>query len=68
MTMKINGKQSIDIVTAGESRDKGVWRFCENGYQSIGINVTVEMFDMIKELVNMPEVVEFYEEKRRLQE
>lgn len=68
MAMKINGKQSIDIVTTGESWDKGVWKFCENGHQSTGVHVTVEMFGMLKELVNMPEVVEFYEEKRRLQE
>lgn len=42
-----------------------LWRFCENGYQATGVAVSVDLFDMMKELVNDPAVVEHYEELRR---
>lgn len=58
-----NGLQSI-IVHTGEGWNKGDWSFCMNGWQSTGVNITVEMFDMMQKLVHDPDVVEFYEKMR----
>lgn len=63
MAILSSGKQSVEVNTTGKW-DNGVWFFCQNGYQSTGVNISVEQFDMIKKLVQHPEVVEFYEAKR----
>lgn len=60
-----NGKQSVEVFTNEESWNAGVWSFCQNGFQSSGVSVSVKQFDMLKELVMSPEVVEFYEKERQ---
>ena len=65
MIKKANGKQyvAIDIDSSFE-HEKNTWFFCKNGRQSTGVQITVEQFDMLKELVNDHKVVEFYERLR----
>jgi UDP-N-acetyl-D-mannosaminuronate dehydrogenase len=59
-----NGKQSVEVITEGRACLAGFWHFCQNGHQSTGVDISVEQFDMLNELVTKPEVVEFYEQKR----
>ena len=61
---KENGRQSVQVITRHGSFDAGSWLFCQNGYQSTGVDVSVEQFDMLKEIISNPEVVAFYEELR----
>jgi len=62
----VNGKQSVEVlIDKSEIFDRGTWFFCQNGYQSTGVDISVEQFDMIKELVVDPDVVEFYENLRK---
>jgi len=65
MIKKTNDKQyiSIDLDTHNES-DKQVWDFCQNGNHSTGVSVSLEQFDMLKEMVNDHRIVEFYESLR----
>ena len=37
---------------------------CDNGYQSTVTDISTEMFDALKVLVNAPAVVEYYESIR----
>lgn len=61
-----NGRQSIEIVMDGmRSWEIGSWFFCQNGYQRTGVSISVEQFEMLKQLVNTPDIVEFYESERR---
>jgi len=66
-----NNDQSV-IVELGTSKfsgkESGVWSFCENGYQSVSTKITLEMFDMIRELSTNHKVFEFYEELRKKNE
>ena len=65
MSKKINGKQSVEvIIDKNHTYGKGTWFFCHDGFQSTGVGVSVEQFDMLKELVNSPDVVEFYKTLR----
>jgi len=65
MSKRVNGEQSVTvIVNEADFYNKGTWFFCPDGYQSTGVDVSVEQFDMIKELVNSPDIVEFYEKLR----
>lgn len=63
-----NGKQSVEAITGSDLQDRswdiGVWYFCQNGHQRTGVDISVEQFDMVKEIVTNPEVVEFYEKRR----
>ena len=60
-----NGNNSIEVMLDdARSWDVGNWFFSQNGWQRIGINISVEQFDMMKEIVVNPEVVEFYERLR----
>jgi len=62
MIKQKNGKHSVGIdIDSGFTHEKNTWMFCQNGYQSTGVQISVEQFDMLKELVNDPRVVEFYE-------
>ncbi|MCP5080005.1 MAG: hypothetical protein GY951_18415 [Psychromonas sp.] len=54
---KESGRQSIKV-------EGNEWLFCRNGWQSTGVVITVELFDMLKEMVNTPEIVEYYESVR----
>lgn len=38
-----------------------LWSFCENGYQSTGVYVSKEQFEMMRELVTNHKIVEMYE-------
>ena len=65
MIKKVNGKQSVGIdIDSSFDREKNTWMFCQNGYQSTGVQISVEQFDILKELVNDQRVVEFYENLR----
>lgn len=62
MIEKVNGKQSVGIdINSSFDHEKKVWYFCQNGYQSTGVQISVEQFDMLKELVNDNRIIEFYE-------
>lgn len=65
MIKVVNGKQSIELITDENAYDQGTWFFCQNGYQSTGIDLSVEQFDILKELVNNFQVVEYYEKQRK---
>ena len=62
-----DGKQSISVSVEADdpSWNKGVWRFCTNGYQFTGVDITIEQFDMLVYLVTNPSVVEYYEKLRK---
>ena len=65
MIKKINGQQYVGIdIDSGFEHEKNTWVFCQNGYHSTGVQISVEQFDMLKELVNDPRIVEFYESLR----
>jgi len=66
MIIRSNGKQSVSVgaVKTCSQWAKNEWLFCQNGYQAAGVNVSVEQFDMLKELVTDPEIVEHYEKLR----
>ena len=65
MSKRVNGKQSVTAcIDKAQSFDVGSWLFCQNGYQSTGVDISFEQFEMMRELVNDPEVVEFYESLR----
>jgi hypothetical protein len=68
MITKRNGKQYISVgVGAPEDRGlfaAGTWFFSRNGWQSIGVEISVEMFDMLQSLITTPGVVEYYESLR----
>ena len=66
MIIESNGKQSISVGLGNEcnSWDIGVWKFCQNGWQYTGVDISVEQFDMLNRLVTNPEIVEFYEKIR----
>lgn len=55
------GKQRISI-----KFDKygPTWAFCQNGYHSTDVNISVEQFDMLKNLTSEPAIVEHYEKLR----
>ena len=62
------GRHSVDAIVDGKRPwNLGVWHFSQNGYQSTGVDVSVAQFDMLRELVTNPKVVEYYE-NRRLEE
>jgi len=54
------GKQFISVDISCCS-DRGLWRFCKNGYQATGIYITREQFEMLRELVTNADVVDYYE-------
>ncbi len=54
---KENGRQSIRV-------EGNEWLFCRNGWQSTGVYITVELFDLLTEMVNEPEIMEHYEKLR----
>lgn len=62
---KVNGKQSIKIDMSGLS--KGCWLFCKNGYSSTGIDITPEQFDMLRDIVQDPKVIKYYEAQKKRQ-
>ena len=68
MIKESKGKQSISVGVGDDCNtwDKGVWKFCQNGYQSTGIDISVDQFEMLRALVTNPAVVEYYEELRRV--
>lgn len=60
MSVKLeNGKKFVTV----EKPKYGeiLWSFCENGYQSTGVYVSKEVFEMMRELTTNPKVVEMYE-------
>ena len=62
----ISGDQGVEVVgEEGCRHEQGTWFFCQNGYQSTGVDVSIEQFDMLVELVSNRGVVEFYEKLRR---
>ena len=67
MIKLVNGKQHVRAYVNADDEiwKKGTWYFCQNGYHSTGVDITVEQFDMLKELVTHPDVVEFYEKLRK---
>jgi hypothetical protein len=65
MSKRINRKQSVEARVSEQDRfNQGTWMFCQNGYQSTGVDISVEQFDMLKELVTDASVVEYYEKLR----
>ena len=60
---KSNGLHSVEVCIDADVRDWKFrnWLFSQNGQSSTGVNISVRQFDIIKELVNTPEVVEYYE-------
>jgi hypothetical protein len=65
---KENGKQSVSInIEARIDSEKNVWYFCQNGHKSTGVSISVEQFDILKELVNDHRIVEHYESMRHNQ-
>ncbi len=59
-----NGEQSVEIlIKDSDTEGKGQIMFCTNGWHSTGVILTVEQYDMLKELLVYPEVVEFYEKR-----
>lgn len=65
MSKRVNGKQSVEaIISKKELFNQGTWMFCQNGRQSTGVDISVEQFDMLKELVTDADVVEYYEKLR----
>ena len=67
MIKKILGKQSVSVYIGQDDRswELGMWLFCQNGHQSTGVDVSIDQFDMLKELVTNPDVVEYYESLRK---
>jgi hypothetical protein len=59
-----NGKKSITLKKESW-RDKPTWMFCHNGFQSTGVDIPIEMFDLIIDIVTDQQVVEMYEEFRK---
>ena len=65
MIKKANGTQYVAIdINSSLEHERNMWMFCQNGYQSVGVQITVEQFDMLKEMINDHKVVEFYEKLR----
>ena len=57
-----SGRQSVGIdIHSGFKHEQNTWMFCQNGYQSTGVQISAKQFDMLRELINKPEIVEFYE-------
>ena len=59
-----HGKQSVSLNITPDSYDESTWFFCTNGWQSTGVKLSLTQFDMVKDLVNKPEVVDYYENIR----
>jgi hypothetical protein len=61
------GKQSVRVCVDDDVSEweKGTWYFCTDGQATTGVKITVEQFDMLKTIVNSPEVVEYYESIRQ---
>ena len=55
------GLESVSVELEESLSSNPVWYFCENGYQSTGVNITPKQFHMLRELIAKPEIVEFYE-------
>ena len=65
MIKKVKGRQFVGVVTNSVCRsDNGVQHFCQNGHQSTGVSVSVHQFDILRELVTDPSVIEYYENLR----
>ena len=62
------GNQFVEVATdkaEAWKSDLGVWKFCQNGWQSTCVKISVEQFDMMKEMIFDPQVVEYYESLRK---
>lgn len=51
---KNSGDDSLDL------------RYCSNGFQSTGVDLPLHMYDLLKDLLNDPRVIEHYESQRNL--
>lgn len=68
MIKKGNGKQHISInIDSRFEHERKTWYFAVNQYHSTGVQISVEQFDILKEMVNDHRIVEFYERLRRKQ-
>ena len=61
----IKGKVSVTV--SDERYGEPLWSFCQNGYQSTGVNISKTQFEMIRQLVTDKDVVEFYENPELLE-
>ena len=59
-----NGRVSLEVKTEKTGRDAGLWLFSENGWQATGVQIPVELFDLMRDMVTNPDVVEYYESIR----
>ena len=60
------GRQFVSIdVDSKFSHERSMWSFCQNGYQSTGVNITVQQFDILRELMDEPAIVKYYDELRK---
>ena len=64
MIKKQTGKKNVRVGLSDDGFDAGVWFFCENGWQSTGVAISVELFDIMRDMVTNPDVVEYYESIR----
>jgi len=61
------GKESVvqpQVVVDNDNFDNPLWTFSQNGWQGTGVNISVEMFDALRQLVNDPRVVKHYDSLR----
>lgn len=61
------GKKSVvqpQVVVENDRYDNPLWTFSDNGWQGTGVNISVDMFDALRELLNDHRVVEHYESLR----
>lgn len=61
----LGDKRVVQPHVAFESDERygsGHWTFSANGWQGTGVDITPEMFNTLRELVNSPEVIEYYKQ------
>ena len=59
----LGDKRVVQPHVAFESDERygnGHWTFSANGWQGTGVDITLEMFKALQELVNNPKVIEYY--------
>lgn len=68
MIEKKNGKQSVRMMINSKFKhEENLFLFSSNGHQSTGVNISLEQYDMLLELLNEPDVVNYYENIRKQQ-
>ena len=67
MIKENNGKQSISVGISDDcaSWERGVWRFCQNGWQTTAIDISIEQFEMLQALVTNPAIIQYYKDLRK---